>query len=320
MERQRGVNKDALPGKAQQSQEAPGLKLLHSELSQHDLQPNVAMAMAAKLAKLAGSSRAMRAALRELRRRRSVGESLTALSESEAASLAQGFWEVLQECAGAEALPRTITVASLAECNPLHVVPPMAADAGKICFLVAHAITHEECDMLLKACEESGWHPASLEYDLGSGDLAGESIVNTNLRDSDRCVLHKEDLAVVLWERLQSMIPHDCFAPLKPKRVNSCFRCLRYTSSQAGFAKHRDGRSVVNGEISRVTVQIYLNDGFCGGATRLCHADDTLDSTHGIDVIPHKGMALIFDQGIVHKASPVHSGVKYSARTEVMFS
>eukprot|EP00931_Biecheleriopsis_adriatica_P048143 TRINITY_DN27807_c0_g1_i1.p1 TRINITY_DN27807_c0_g1~~TRINITY_DN27807_c0_g1_i1.p1 ORF type:complete len:317 (-),score=57.34 TRINITY_DN27807_c0_g1_i1:93-1043(-) len=311
---QRGVRK-----KPSQSQDALGLQLLHSELSQHVQQSNLVVAMTAKLAKLAGSARAMRAALRELRRRRSCGETLAASSQSEAAAVVQGFWEYVQKRAQADVLPRTLTIASIADSVCHRVVPPMPGDAAKVCFLVANAITHEECDALLQACEESGWAPASLEYGLGSGDLAGESIVNTKLRDSDRCILYKDDLARALWDRLQGVVQLDFFDPLKPKRVNSCFRCLRYTSSQAGFAKHCDGRSVVNGEISRVTVQIYLNDGFCGGATRLCHVDDTLDATHGLDVIPHKGMALIFDQTIVHKGSPVRAGTKYSARTEVMY-
>merc|ERR1711982_86347 len=102
-------------------------------------------------------------------------------------------------------------------------------------------------------------------------------------------------------------------------RVNSCFRCLRYSSGQAGFAKHRDGQSVVDGEISRVTVQIYLNEGFEGGATRLCHVDDAEDVLRGIDIVPRTGMALVFDQGIPHKGCSVHGGTKYTARTEIMY-
>merc|ERR1712139_493662 len=200
------------------------------------------------------------------------------------------------------------------------VVPPMAGDIGKVCFLAAGILSDAECDLLLRRCEEEGWHRASLEYDLGSGDRAGESVVNVALRDSDRCILHDDNLAASIWGKVHTMIPPEAFKPLLPKRINSCFRCLRYTDSQAGFAKHVDGRSIADGEISRITIQLYLNDGFEGGATRLCHADDAQDAVRGVDVVPRRGMALVFDQSILHKGSPVHSGVKYTARTEVMYS
>lgn len=213
---------------------------------------------------------------------------------------------------------RTFT-AALIPGSTLPVTPPMAADAGKVCFLAAGVLTETECEGLLGSCEMQGWHGASLEYDLGSGDLAGESVVNLSLRDSDRCMLHDESLAAGIWDKVRLMIPVDAFKPLRPVRVNSCFRCLRYTDRQAGFAKHVDGRSVVDGQISRVTIQLYLNDGFEGGATRLCHADDGEDAARGVDVVPRRGMALIFDQSILHKGCPVRSGIKYTARTEVMY-
>jgi hypothetical protein len=166
----------------------------------------------------------------------------------------------------------------------------MTADAKKVCFLAADVLTSAECEQMLQKCEAEGWHRASLEYDLGSGDMAGESVVNVSLRDSDRCMLYDESLARRIWEKVREMIPQDAFEPLKPVRVNSCFRCLRYTDGQAGFAKHIDGRSVVNGEISRITIQLYLNDGFTGGATRLCHVDDSEDAIRGVDVVPKQGI------------------------------
>merc|ERR1712050_341579 len=132
-------------------------------------------------------------------------------------------------------------------------------------------------------------------------------------------MLHDTGLAAHIWERICGMILPDAFSPLKPVKINSCFRCLRYTSDHAGFAKHHDGRSVVDGEVSRVTIQLYLNDGFQGGATRLCHANDTEDALRGVDVVPTKGMALVFDQSILHKGCAVQKGIKFSARTEVMY-
>merc|ERR1711865_1299551 len=118
----------------------------------------------------------------------------------------------------------------------------------------------------------------------------------------------------------EHLLPADSFSPLRPMRVNSCLRCLRYTEGQAGFAKHIDGRCVVNGEISRVTILLYLNDAFSGGATRLCHEDDAEDAARGINVVPLSGMALVMDHSILHKGCPVQKGTKYLARTDVLYS
>merc|ERR1719265_183620 len=156
---------------------------------------------------------------------------------------------------------------------------------------------------------------------MGSGDSSGSEIVDVALRDSDRCIIFDESLASMLWSRLQNFIPADAFSPLRAAGINECFRCLRYTKGQAGFAKHVDGSSVnTNGWLSRITVQIYLNEGFEGGSTRLCHVDDAKDATLGVNVIPQTGMALVFDQRILHKGCPVHEGTKYTARTEIMYS
>jgi hypothetical protein len=38
-----------------------------------------------------------------------------------------------------------------------------------------------------------------------------------------------------------------------------------------------------------------------------------------VDIMPRRGMALVFDQSILHKGSSVHHGIKYTARTEVMY-
>jgi len=199
-----------------------------------------------------------------------------------------------------------------------RITPPMASDEGKICFLVHGVLTPNMCESIIARCNVQGWEPATLEY---GGDAAGDSLLDVRLRDSDRCILYGcVDVAASLWEALRPLIPDIAFEPLVPVRVNDCLRCLRYAEGQAGFAKHRDGRCIVSGDISRLTVQVYLNEGFDGGATRLCHADDSEDAEKGFDVIPRLGMVFVFDQSILHKGCPVTRGVKYTTRTEVMYS
>lgn len=188
------------------------------------------------------------------------------------------------------------------------------------CFVLRDVLSAADCDSLLRQCDSHGWHPAALEFALGEHDHAGEAIINQRLRDSDRCIVFDSELADRLWMRLQPLIPATAFEPLRPQGVNPCFRCLRYSEGQAGFAKHADGSSVVDGRLSRLTVQLYLNHGFEGGATRLCVVDDVEDRARGIDVMPLTGMAFVFDQRLLHSGRPVSRGIKYSARTEIMYS
>jgi len=294
---------------------------LKAELLLHGHSSPSAASVAAALVRLAGGGAAgLRPVLRALRRRRAAGRPLG--TAGSAAAAAVQLWQEVCPEAGHPLPPlqRGLATPGVAPGGVLRVKPPMAADAGKVCFLLGGVLSEADCAACLRHCEETGWHAACLEYGLGSGDMAGESLVNLSLRDSDRSIFYDESLAARIWEKVHSMIPPSAFEPLTAVRVNSCFRCLRYTDANAGFAKHVDGRSVVDGEISRVTIQLYLNEGFEGGATRLCHVDDTEDVARGIDVVPHTGMALVFDQSILHKGSPVRGGTKYTARTEVMYS
>mmetsp|Transcript_34752 Transcript_34752/g.99795 ORF Transcript_34752/g.99795 Transcript_34752/m.99795 type:complete len:361 (-) Transcript_34752:36-1118(-) len=314
-----------------------GRELLLAELRRHRLTPAAAEAAAIEFASLAlagGEAKApslLRAVLRRLRQGRTDGRPLEVGGQdaevrvdAAAVAAARSAWAAMRDAEPRDASRALLTAlpwAAAADGVAVPVAPPMRGDAGKVCFVVNGVLGPEDCDSIIQRCDSEGWHAASLEYGLSSGDMAGEAVVNVGLRDSDRCVLHDARLAALIWDRLHPLIAAPgSFAPLLPKRVNSCFRCLRYTEGQAGFAKHMDGRSTVDGEISRLTIQLYLNDGFDGGATRLCHQDDSEDTLRGVDVIPRKGMALVFDQSILHKGSPVHRGTKYTARTEVMYS
>jgi len=102
--------------------------------------------------------------------------------------------------------------------------------------------------------------------------------------------------------------------------LNERMRFLKYKPGHF-FAPHRDLRYVRGpdaggrmGETSHITVQLYLNDKFKGGTTRF------LSGARHHDVVPRAGSALIFDHDILHEGSKVMGGVKYSVRTDVMFT
>lgn len=91
------------------------------------------------------------------------------------------------------------------------------------------------------------------------------------------------------------------------------------------FAPHRDGSYIRSNEagsdraneISYVTCQIYLNEGFDGGATRFM---STTDESIGCDVIPKTGSVLLFQHDMYHEGSILLKGNKYAIRTDVMYS
>jgi len=102
--------------------------------------------------------------------------------------------------------------------------------------------------------------------------------------------------------------------------LNERMRFLKYKPGHF-FAPHQDIPYVRGpdcgakaGEKSHITVQLYLNDKFKGGATRF------LSGTRHYDVVPKIGSALIFDHELLHEGSRVSGGIKYSVRTDIMFA
>ncbi len=105
--------------------------------------------------------------------------------------------------------------------------------------------------------------------------------------------------------------------------LNERMRFLRYGPGHF-FAPHQDLRYVRGpecgpkaGEMSYVTVQLYLNDKFKGGVTRFLSGKD---GKRHFNVTPKRGSVLIFDHDLVHEGSMVTDGIKYSVRTDIMFT
>jgi hypothetical protein len=105
--------------------------------------------------------------------------------------------------------------------------------------------------------------------------------------------------------------------------LNERLRFLRYDLGGA-FAPHSDGsyprpREHPNyGDISRVTVQIYLNEGFEGGTTRFFPFESHINDEH-FDIISQTGALLLFEHPLRHSGELVTQGRKYCLRTDVMY-
>mmetsp|Transcript_49998 Transcript_49998/g.106343 ORF Transcript_49998/g.106343 Transcript_49998/m.106343 type:complete len:254 (-) Transcript_49998:357-1118(-) len=202
--------------------------------------------------------------------------------------------------------------------------------------LVLHdLLSPDECASLIRRAEDQGFDDALIQ------GPEGKQILRQDIRWCRRCIVDDVSLADALYVRifnalrgteLEKKITHAPWITFRSSKhgdesdmitavgLNERMRFLKYEPGHF-FAPHQDIRYVRGaecgdkaGETSHVTVQLYLNDKFKGGATRF------LSGKRHYDVKPRMGSALIFDHDLLHEGSKVVGGTKYSVRTDVMFA
>mmetsp|Transcript_231 Transcript_231/g.278 ORF Transcript_231/g.278 Transcript_231/m.278 type:complete len:262 (+) Transcript_231:29-814(+) len=217
------------------------------------------------------------------------------------------------------------------EHNPNIEELDLSAWEGKNRFaIVVHNVfTPEECQALIQRSEDQGYEAALVN--IGGG----RQIKMDDVRTSDRCIIDDPKFAEELWSRIRKTTNDDprllcpSWCP-KSKKAGSQFRAvglnerLRFLRYDKGnfFASHMDGAYFRNneageerkGERSLVTCQLYLNEGFEGGATRFGYDDI------GFDVVPKTGSVLLFEHQLTHEGSLLIKGRKYAIRTDVMYT
>jgi predicted 2-oxoglutarate/Fe(II)-dependent dioxygenase YbiX len=169
-------------------------------------------------------------------------------------------------------------------------------------FTVSGFCGDSECDGYIQLGESLGFGDAPINTFFGPG-------MAKDVRNNSRVLLDDPGRAQLIWERARLYVP-ERLGGHRALGLNERFRFYRYDPGQT-FRWHRDGyfqRS--NGERSRLTFMIYLNDDFEGGETRFERAT----------VRPVKGMALFFDHPMLHEGAEVKRGRKYVLRTDVMYS
>ncbi|MBK7863197.1 MAG: 2OG-Fe(II) oxygenase [Archangiaceae bacterium] len=164
------------------------------------------------------------------------------------------------------------------------------------CLQLQGLMTAAECEALIAAAERQGFEATGARYPDG-------------YRNNDRLVRDDGELAQWLWRRIRAQLPAlDGAAPLG---LNPRFRFCRYRDGQQ-FTVHRDGAWAPSAAArTRLTVQVYLNEGFEGGATRF--------SGSGLEVVPQTGAAVVFDHRLWHEGCAVTAGTKYVLRTDVLY-
>jgi prolyl 4-hydroxylase len=166
-------------------------------------------------------------------------------------------------------------------------------------FTLPRLLSAAECEAMIAMGEARGFAPAPVTTAAGFQ-------MRPDIRNNTRVMVDDVALAALVWERVAPALADQPGV----LGVNERFRFYRYTPGQA-FRWHFDGSFRRNAvEASRLTLMIYLNEGFRGGATEFEDADP---------VVPETGMALVFTHGLRHQGAPVLHGTKYVLRTDVMF-
>jgi 2OG-Fe(II) oxygenase superfamily len=179
-------------------------------------------------------------------------------------------------------------------------------------FLIRGFLTPAECDHAVTVTEAAGYDDAPIS--TGRGFVMAKSV-----RNNDRVMIDHLPLAAELFERAKPFLPPN-FLVWTPVGLNERFRYYRYSPGQK-FEWHFDGcYTRGNGDSSKLTFMVYLNDGFVGGETAFKLG--RLGKTNGeetLRVFPVAGTALLFRHDVLHTGAMVLQGTKYVMRSDVMF-
>ncbi|MFK3651073.1 prolyl hydroxylase family protein [Lysobacter enzymogenes] len=169
-------------------------------------------------------------------------------------------------------------------------------------FSVIGLLTPAECAELVALAEHHGFEPAGVRTaDGGQKSMA-------HVRNNERVVFESPQWVDTVWQRLREAgLP-----ALDGETARGLPRALRFYKYGPGqrFRMHKDGPWSEDGRLSKLTLLVYLNEGFVGGDTAF----------RGFRVEPRVGDALLFVHDTWHEGSAVEQGVKYALRSDVMYA
>ena len=243
--------------------------------------------------------------------------SLSNVLTSKAATIPDGNVAATMASDVAEQLDTLNTAATIPQ-GQLTVVEEVDVSAwegrGKFACIVHGLFTPQECEELVVRSEAEGYGKALINVG------GGQQVIMEDYRKSSRCIIDDPTFAEELWQRVKAAVEADGrFTAALLRRstrkgtqslavgLNERLRFLRYDKGDY-FSPHMDGTFVRQneagaarrGEHSLVTCQLYLNDGFEGGATRFL---DLGDESTGVDVAPRAGSVLLFEHRLGHEGS-----------------
>jgi hypothetical protein len=199
--------------------------------------------------------------------------------------------------------------------------------SSKYVKVLSNVLTKKECADIIQLSEANGYEPAKV-------NMGYKEVLMPDVRNNDRCIIDSPITMEFIWQRLVTLCGDDMnllqgaftgeeAGGLHAVGLNERMRLLRYDPGTY-FAPHNDGcyqrrrdAGERAGEYSLVTFQLYLNEGFEGGATKLLNCGD---ENEGFDVVPETGSVLLFQHNVYHEGSVLVHGRKYALRTDVMYT
>ena len=167
-------------------------------------------------------------------------------------------------------------------------------------FYIDSFLSKEECESYIEMTEHKGYEEALII----SG---GKAISAPEIRNNKRVIIDSEEIAEIWWKRAVGVLPGSIDGN-KITGFNERFRFYRYTPNQQ-FLIHKDYPYERNGQKSKLSFIVYLNEDFEGGNTDF----------RAFEVEPVTGRALVFRHELLHEGKVVVSGTKYAVRTDVMY-
>ncbi|MCB9756454.1 MAG: 2OG-Fe(II) oxygenase [Myxococcales bacterium] len=170
-------------------------------------------------------------------------------------------------------------------------------------FTIRGLLNADECAAEIRETERAGYGDAPITTARGF-------VMAKGVRNNTRVMVDDPARARWLFERARPWLPATLGGEDELVGLNERFRFYRYEPGQY-FRWHTDGSYARTlAERSLLTLLVYLNDDFEGGATEFAR-----DGA----VQPERGAALVFAHGHRHQGAPVVRGAKYVMRTDVMY-
>jgi len=180
-------------------------------------------------------------------------------------------------------------------------------------FTISGLFTADECDVLIKRGEDLGYEAAGVRTADGPKMMA-------KIRNNDRAEFTDKAFADDVWHRVEAFVP-PLLDGVRATGLFPDFRFYRYDRGQR-FKRHIDGAvDMPNGDRSKLTLLIYLNEGYIGGDTIFSTYEfiDGVATVHSKRITAQTGLVLIFRHELKHEGEELVDGRKYVLRTDVLY-
>lgn len=162
-------------------------------------------------------------------------------------------------------------------------------------------LSKNECKMLIEKCNQ-----LLMEESINNGSIKFDQHLTKKMFYSTR--YYDDEFRDEIWQRIKHLLPENAHSIL-PKITLSMYNDYGF------FPMHQDVQYEHDGMFTRFTLNIFLNEEFCGGETDFFMNDKT---TLRLSAKPKCGRGALFDEVIWHRGNTVTNGRKYLFRAHIL--